>query len=74
MVHDLHTTLGLPVRGLADCDPFGVMVLHTYQHGSKRGVGGDRCRTDGLGRTATIPSGTTKKRVRRHCPKKCFQS
>jgi DNA topoisomerase VI subunit A len=40
----LHTTLGLPVRGLADCDPFGVMVLHTYQHGSKRmGVdGGDR--------------------------------
>jgi meiotic recombination protein SPO11 len=44
MVHDLHTNLGLPVRGLADCDPFGVMVLHTYQHGSKRqGVdGGDR--------------------------------
>jgi meiotic recombination protein SPO11 len=44
MVHDLHTTLGLPVRGLADCDPFGVMVLHTYQHGSTRmGVdGGDR--------------------------------
>lgn len=44
MVHSLHKLLDLPVRGLADCDPFGVMVLHTYQHGSKRmGVdGGDR--------------------------------
>jgi meiotic recombination protein SPO11 len=44
IVHALHFCLDLPVRGLADCDPFGVMVLHTYQHGSKRmGLdGGDR--------------------------------
>jgi len=38
MVHHLHNELGLPVRGLADCNPFGVMVLQTYQ-GSGRGCG-----------------------------------
>ena len=44
LVHHLHQQLDLPVRGLADCDPFGVMVLHTYQQGStSRGVdGGNR--------------------------------
>ena len=34
-VHTMHRTLGLPVRGLADCDPFGVLVLHMYSHGSE---------------------------------------
>jgi meiotic recombination protein SPO11 len=33
-VHALHTHLDLPVLGLADCDPFGVLVLDTYAHGS----------------------------------------
>jgi meiotic recombination protein SPO11 len=46
LVHHLHNQLQIPVRGLADCDPFGVMVLHTYQYGGtrlQRGVdGGDR--------------------------------
>ena len=43
-VHALHTTLRLPVWGLADGNPFGVLILHTYAHGSwQRGVdGGDR--------------------------------
>jgi meiotic recombination protein SPO11 len=35
MVHYVHTQTGLPVRGLADCNPFGVMVLHTYQGGGQ---------------------------------------
>lgn len=44
LVHALHTTLGLPVWGLSDGNPFGVLILHTYAQGSaKRGVdGGDR--------------------------------
>jgi meiotic recombination protein SPO11 len=46
LVHHSHKQLQFPVRGLADCDPFGVMVLRTYQYGGKRlqrGVdGGDR--------------------------------
>jgi len=41
MVHACHVELGLPVWGLADCDPHGVMVLHTYQHGGKRSGGLD---------------------------------
>eukprot|EP00977_Amphora_coffeiformis_P008595 scaffold1953_cov176-Amphora_coffeaeformis.AAC.13 len=43
-VHGLHTTLQLPVWGLADGNPFGVLVLNTYARGSlKRGLdGGDR--------------------------------
>ena len=43
-VHALHTTLQLPVWGLADGNPYGVLVLHTYARGSmKRGLdGGDR--------------------------------
>lgn len=44
MVHSLHRQLRLPVYGLADCNPFGVMVLHTYQYSERcRGLdGGDR--------------------------------
>lgn len=43
-VHTLHVTLGLPVWGLSDGNPFGVLILHTYSQGStKRGLdGGDR--------------------------------
>ena len=42
-VHALHRQLRVPVRGLADCDPFGVLVLHCYAHGSDRdgGSGGN---------------------------------
>jgi|UniRef100_A0A8J9X0T0 meiotic recombination protein SPO11 len=41
LVHVLHHTLGLlPVRGLCDCNPYGVMVLHTYQHTARKGVDG----------------------------------
>lgn len=39
-VHVMHKQLKLPVLGLADCDPFGVMVLHCYSHGSGDGVDG----------------------------------
>lgn len=44
MVHRMEQELDLPVYGLADCNPFGVGVLHTYERGSARlGVdGGDR--------------------------------
>lgn len=44
LVHTLHTTLQLPVWGLADGNPYGVLVLHTYTRGSlQRGLdGGDR--------------------------------
>jgi len=35
-VHALHRQLQVPVRGLADCDPFGVLVLQCYAHGSDR--------------------------------------
>lgn len=31
MVEYTHQQTGLPVRGLADCNPFGVMVLNSYQ-------------------------------------------
>lgn len=43
-VHTLHNTLQLPVWGLADGNPFGVLVLNTYARGSlQRGLdGGDR--------------------------------
>ena len=38
MVAYLHKKLELPVWGLCDCNPFGIMVLHTYFRGSaKRG-------------------------------------
>lgn len=40
LVHTLHNELGLPVWGLADCNPFGVSVLHTYQHTERLGVDG----------------------------------
>jgi len=40
MVHACHRELGLPVYGLADCDPHGVMVLHTYKHSERPGVDG----------------------------------
>jgi hypothetical protein len=43
-VHALHTNLGIPVRGLADCNPFGVSVLNTYQQSS------NRCGLEGGGR------------------------
>jgi meiotic recombination protein SPO11 len=38
MVATLHNELNLPVRGLADCNPFGVLILNTYQH-SNRSIG-----------------------------------
>ena len=41
LVHTLHHELGLPVYGVADCNPYGVSVLQTYQYGSERlGVDG----------------------------------
>lgn len=42
MVCSCWNELKLPVRGLADCDPYGVLVLNCYQHGSRsrRGVDG----------------------------------
>lgn len=41
LVHTLHNLLHLPVYGVADCNPYGVMVLQTYQYGSElRGVDG----------------------------------
>ena len=36
LVHSLHHELHLPVYGLADCNPYGMMVLQTYQYGSER--------------------------------------
>jgi len=45
MVHTLHCELELPVWGLADCNPYGILVLHTYVHGRGGGRsvdGGDR--------------------------------
>jgi meiotic recombination protein SPO11 len=39
----LHKSLNLPVFGLADCDPYGVMVLHCYEHSQRGGRdGGER--------------------------------
>jgi len=35
-VHCLHQLYNLPVLGLADCDPFGVLVLNCYANGSER--------------------------------------
>lgn len=41
LVHTLHHELNLPVYGVADCNPYGVLVLQTYQCGSlSRGVDG----------------------------------
>lgn len=40
-VECLHRVHELPVLGLADCDPFGVHVLHCYSQGSTRGGGGE---------------------------------
>jgi meiotic recombination protein SPO11 len=36
MVYYLHQHLGLPVWGLCDCNPFGILVMHTYFRGSIR--------------------------------------
>jgi meiotic recombination protein SPO11 len=44
MVHTLHRELNLPVRGLSDCNPFGIMVLNTYQ-----GTGTQNRRVAGAG-------------------------
>jgi meiotic recombination protein SPO11 len=35
-VHAVHSQLNLPVYGVADCNPFGLLVLQTYQYGSAR--------------------------------------
>lgn len=35
-VHTVHKKLNLPVYGLADCNPFGLLVLQTYEFGSAR--------------------------------------
>ena len=41
LVYTLHHELNLPVYGIADCNPYGVLVLQTYQYGSlSRGVDG----------------------------------
>jgi len=41
LVHSLHHGLQLPVYGIADCNPYGALVLQTYQYGSERlGVDG----------------------------------
>ena len=41
LVHTLHHELDLPVYGIADCNPYGMLVLQTYQYGSlSRGVDG----------------------------------
>lgn len=44
MVYCLHHTLHLPIYGLADCNPYGVVVLQTYFRGSAKNEmdGGDR--------------------------------
>ena len=34
MLHYLHKKLQLPVWGLCDCNPFGILVMHTYFRGS----------------------------------------
>ena len=49
-VHFLHHHLQLPVRGLADCDPFGVLVLHCYSHGANSADG-----VDGRGDRYKVP-------------------
>jgi len=36
LVHALHKELSLPVYGICDCNPYGVLVLHTYEYGSER--------------------------------------
>jgi meiotic recombination protein SPO11 len=42
LVHTLHQQLSLPVRGICDCNPFGVLVLQTYQCSGRKGAdGGD---------------------------------
>ena len=38
MVYALHHTLGIPVFGVCDCNPFGVAVLQTYQQGGSNGL------------------------------------
>ncbi|CAB9505383.1 Meiotic recombination protein SPO11 [Seminavis robusta] len=35
-VHTLHRELKIPVYGLADCNPYGALVINTYQRGSER--------------------------------------
>lgn len=46
-VHACHTELDLPVFGLADCDPYGILVLHTYQYSDRAGMdGGSRYAVD----------------------------
>lgn len=50
MVRVLHKELNLPVRGLADCNPFGVLVLNTYRFSSNqnRRVAGTGIEQDGI--------------------------
>ena len=42
LVHTLHHELHLPVYGIADCNPYGLLVLQTYQYGSATRAGMDR--------------------------------
>jgi meiotic recombination protein SPO11 len=43
LVHTLHRQLRLPVRGVCDCNPYGVLVLQTYQCSGRKGVDGGDC-------------------------------
>jgi meiotic recombination protein SPO11 len=40
-VHALHTELDLPVWGVADCDPYGMLVLHCYMYSNNTQLGVD---------------------------------
>ena len=40
-VYTLHKELGLPVWGVADCDPYGILVLHCYMYSSNTQLGVD---------------------------------